>query len=210
MYVSVWVLGRASLSQTLAGNCVRLHNILTMQQNVSHVHHRGNSLQQNPNLMFFWPSPRWSRSVGTNLQKHKVATGSLQQRHAVSPFRLYLPWITICIEYSCDSCHWACWLVSSALQHLPRLSQVHTAALQSPPPCLEIPAQHVPSLHIQSSPSLHTPAHLLPTPRCSVDDRALTAAGPDLWYVKPRGLSQRTSVASSKVQTHLCRRAPAS
>lgn len=81
--------------------------------------------------------------------------------------------------------------------------------LQSLSPCCLIPAQHGPSLHIQSSPSLPTPAHLLSTPHCrlcSVDDRLFSIAGPQLWNVKPQGLCQCTSVASSKVQlqTRLC------
>lgn len=104
----------------------------------------------------------------------------------------------------------ACWHIVSLLKE-PLSSVQHTP--QSRSPCLQIPAQHVPSLHVHSPPSLHTPDHLLATPHfrlCLMDGRAFRAAGPELRNSKPRGLSQSTSVASSKVrlQTHLRGPAP--
>lgn len=146
---------------------------------------------------------------------HSATIGRNCAHFTVVPFPFSLHWggggvdYSICPVFSCDSC------LSVPLPSSSCTGSSTQHTLQSPPPCLEIPAQHGPSLHIQSSPFLCTPAHLLSTPHCrlcSMDDRAFSVAGPQLRNVKPQGLSQCTSVASSKVQlqTHLCRPAPLS
>lgn len=104
---------------------------------------------------------------------------------------------------------WAWCHVASSLQHLHWLSvqySIHYKVLllvflslhSMAPPYIFSLLHPYPPLPICST------AHCR---LCSVDDRLFSIAGPQLWNVKPQGLCQCTSVASSKVQlqTRLCR-----